>query len=111
MGAMARIYPRYREPDSTVDPKRPALGIYTANVIHVAAERGLLGLACGYWIWLPTAIKLADYRRLGPESTGAKAWWSGAWRVSSVFISRTLRTYLGISSDHTHVFSDGAAFL
>ena len=37
MGAMARIYPHYREPDSPVDPKR-RIGHLHNNIIQVAAE-------------------------------------------------------------------------
>jgi len=73
MGAMARIYPRYREPDSPVNPKR-RIGHLHNNVIQVAAERGLLGLACWLWIWLAYGYQTwRIYGRLGPEDTGAKA--------------------------------------
>jgi len=73
MGAMARIYPRYREPDSPVNPTR-RIGHLHNNVIQVAAERGLLGLACWLWIWLAYGYQTwLIYGRLGPEDTGAKA--------------------------------------
>jgi len=73
MGAMARIYPRYREPDSPVNPTR-RIGHLHNNVIQIAAERGLLGLACWLWIWLAYGYQTwLIYGRLGPEDTGAKA--------------------------------------
>lgn len=73
MGAMARIYPRYREPDSPVNPKR-RIGHLHNNVIQMAAERGLLGLACWLWIWVAYGYQTWQiYRRLGPEDSGAKA--------------------------------------
>jgi len=73
MGAMARIYPRYREPDSPVNPTR-RIGHLHNNVIQVAAERGLLGLACWLWIWLAYGYQTwRIYGRLGPEDTRAKA--------------------------------------
>jgi len=73
MGAMVRVYKRYREPDSPVDPTR-RIGHLHNNVIQVAAERGLLGLACWLWIWLAYGYYAwRIYRRLGPEHTGAKA--------------------------------------
>jgi len=73
MGAMVRVYQRYREPDSPVGPTR-RLGHLHNNVIQVAVERGLLGLACWLWIWLAYgyyAWRL--YTRLGPAHNGAKA--------------------------------------
>lgn len=73
MGAMERIYPHYREPDSPIDPKR-RLGHLHNNVIQVAAERGLLGLACWLWIWVAYGAQAWQiYKRLGPEHTRAKA--------------------------------------
>jgi len=73
MGAMERIYPHYREPDSPVDPKRH-IGHLHSNVIQVAAERGLLGLACWLWIWLAYGYEAwRIYKRLGPEHTRVKA--------------------------------------
>jgi O-antigen ligase len=73
MGAMVRVYQRYREPDSPVNPTR-RIGHLHNNLIQVAAERGLLGLACWLWIWLAYGYETwRIYRRLGPEHTGAKA--------------------------------------
>ncbi len=73
MGAMERIYPRYREPDSPINPQR-RLGHLHNNVIQVVAERGLLGLACWLWIWVADGYHTwRIYRRLGPEDPGAKA--------------------------------------
>ena len=73
MGAMARVYTQYREPDSPVDPRR-RIGHLHNNIIQVAAERGLLGLACWLWIWGAYGYHTwRIYGRLGPEHRQAKA--------------------------------------
>jgi O-antigen ligase len=73
MGAMERIYPQYREPDSPVDPTR-RIGHLHNNIIQVAAERGLLGLAGGLWIWGAYGYHTwRIYGRLWPEQRQAKA--------------------------------------
>ena len=73
MGALARIYPHYREPDSPVDPKR-RLGHLHNNIIQVTVERGLLGLACWLWIWVAYGYQTWHiYERLGPKQRQAKA--------------------------------------
>ena len=73
MGAMVDMYRLYREPDSPVAPTR-RIGHLHNNVIQVAAERGLLGLACWLWLWLAYGYYAwRMYKRLGPEHTGAKA--------------------------------------
>ena len=73
LGAMKRIYPHYREPDSPVDPTR-RIGHLHNNIIQVAAERGLLGLACWLWVWGAYGYQTwRIYARLGPEHGQAKA--------------------------------------
>jgi O-antigen ligase len=73
MGAMERRYPLYREPDSPVDPTR-RLGHLHNNIIQIAAERGLLGLACWLWIWGAYGVDTwRIYARVGPEDRQAKA--------------------------------------
>ncbi len=73
MGVMAQTYAHYREPDSPVDPKR-RLGHLHNNIIQIAAERGLLGLACWLWIWGAYGYHTWHiYRRLEPEHRQAKA--------------------------------------
>jgi O-antigen ligase len=73
LGAMTRIYPQYKEPDSPVDPKR-RIGHLHNNIIQVAAERGLLGLACWLWIWGAYGYRTwRIYERLEPEHRQAKA--------------------------------------
>jgi O-antigen ligase len=73
MGAMVRVYQRYREPDGPIDPTR-RIGHLHNNVIQVAAERGLLGLACWLWIWLAYGWQTwRIYRCLGSEQARAKA--------------------------------------
>jgi O-antigen ligase len=73
MGALARIYPHYREPDSPVDPNR-RIGHLHNNIIQVATERGLLGLACWLWIWGAYGYQTwRVYERLGPKQRQARA--------------------------------------
>jgi putative inorganic carbon (hco3(-)) transporter len=73
MGAMVRTYAHYREPDSPVDPKR-RIGHLHNNIIQIATERGLLGLACWLWIWGAYGYHTwRIYERLGPEHRPAKA--------------------------------------
>jgi O-antigen ligase len=73
MGAMAQTYAHYKEPDSPVDPQR-RLGHLHSNIIQIAAERGLLGLACWLWIWGAYGYHTwCIYRRLEPEHRQAKA--------------------------------------
>jgi putative inorganic carbon (hco3(-)) transporter len=73
MGAMTRIYAHYREPDSPVDPKR-RIGHLHNNIIQIAAERGLLGLAGWLWLWGAYGYHTwRIYARLGPEHRPAKA--------------------------------------
>jgi O-antigen ligase len=78
LGAMAQTYAHYREPDSPVDPKR-RLGHLHNNIIQIAAERGLLGLACWLWIWGAYGYHTwRIYRRLEPEYRQAKALVAGS---------------------------------
>ena len=73
MGAMVQTYQRYREPDSPVDPRR-RIGHLHNNVLQVAAERGMLGLACWLWIWGAYGYySWSMYRRLRPEDRAARA--------------------------------------
>jgi O-antigen ligase len=73
MGVMAQTYAHYREPDSPVNPNR-RLGHLHNNIIQIAAERGLLGLACWLWIWGAYGYHTwRIYRRLEPEHRPAKA--------------------------------------
>ena len=73
MGAMVQTYQNYREPDSPVDPQR-RIGHLHNNVLQVAAERGILGLACWLWIWGAYGYySWSMYRRLRPEHVAARA--------------------------------------
>jgi len=67
MGAMAQVYQRYREPDSSIEPTR-RLGHLHNNIVQVAVERGLLGLACWLWLWVAYIHQVwLIYRCLGSE--------------------------------------------
>jgi O-antigen ligase len=47
MDGVSRVYPTYKDPRAL----RERRGHLHNNVMQVAAERGLLGLACWLWIW------------------------------------------------------------
>lgn len=73
MGAMSQMYARYREPDSLVVLGRQ-VGHLHNNVIQIAAERGLLGLACWVWIWCAYMRQAWHvYTHLEPAQREAKA--------------------------------------
>jgi O-antigen ligase len=48
MGGVSQVYPTYKDPRAL----RERRGHLHNNVVQVAAERGLLGLACWLWIWV-----------------------------------------------------------
>ncbi len=73
MGAMATVYPRYREPASPIAATR-RLGHLHNNIIQVGAERGVLGLATWLWFWGAYGwYAWRIYTRLGPGRTPAHA--------------------------------------
>ncbi|MGE3537958.1 MAG: O-antigen ligase family protein [Candidatus Tectimicrobiota bacterium] len=73
LGAVAEVYPRYREPDSLISPTRH-LGHLHNNVVQMAVERGLLGLLCWLGIWVAYLYHVWHiYRRLAPADTTARA--------------------------------------
>jgi putative inorganic carbon (HCO3(-)) transporter len=78
MGALAQVYQHYRDPDGPIAPHR-RLGHLHNNVIQVAVERGLLGLACWLWLWIASMHQAwRIYRRVQPEHPGAKALVAGS---------------------------------
>jgi O-antigen ligase len=93
MGAMAQTYAHYREPDSPVDPQR-RLGHLHNNIIQIAAERGLLGLACWLWIWGAYGYHTwRVYRRLKPEHRQAQALVVGSLASVIAFLIEGLFEY------------------
>ena len=47
-GGVHRYYPQYKAPEA----RKPRTGHLHNNLIQIAAERGLLGLAAWLWIWI-----------------------------------------------------------
>jgi O-antigen ligase len=47
-GHVRLLYSSYRHPEA----RRPSIGHLHSNVVHLAAERGLLGLTAWLWIWV-----------------------------------------------------------
>lgn len=73
MGAMVKVYAHYREPDSPVATTR-RIGHLHNNVVQMAAERGLLGLASWLWLWLAYGWHAwRIFTRLAPEQAAARA--------------------------------------
>jgi putative inorganic carbon (HCO3(-)) transporter len=78
MGAIAQVFQRYRDPESPIKPTR-RLGHLHNNIVQVAVERGLLGLAAWLWLWVAYLWQAwLIYRRLGPEHPGGKALVAGS---------------------------------
>jgi O-antigen ligase len=70
MHGVSLVYPSYKDPRAL----RERRGHLHNNVMQVAAERGLLGLACWLWIWVAFywhAWRI--YRGLEPGASAAKA--------------------------------------
>ena len=52
-GSVRLYYPDYKHPDE----RRPRTGHLHNNLVQIAAERGLLGLAAWLWIWVAFLIR------------------------------------------------------
>jgi O-antigen ligase len=64
------VYPAYRDPRAS----GARWGHLHNNVIQVAVERGLVGLACWAWLWVAFYRQAQQiYRRLGAQAGQAKA--------------------------------------
>ncbi|HSF33531.1 MAG TPA: O-antigen ligase family protein [Candidatus Tectomicrobia bacterium] len=64
MEGVKRVYPTYKHPEAVRDQRAHL----HSNPIQIAAERGLIGLACWLWIWIAfysRAWKIV--RSLGPD--------------------------------------------
>jgi O-antigen ligase len=73
MGAMRQVYVWYRDPNDPRDPQKP-LGHLHNNLIQIAAERGLIGLAFWLGIWAAYfCCTWSIYERLQPQQDRAKA--------------------------------------
>jgi O-antigen ligase len=48
MNGVKAVYPAYKHPDAV----RERRGHLHNNLVHIAAERGLIGVTCWLWIWL-----------------------------------------------------------
>jgi O-antigen ligase len=70
MNGVSLVYPTYKDPRAL----RERRGHLHNNVIQVAAERGLLGLACWLWIWVAFYREAWHiYGSLEPGAGAAKA--------------------------------------
>jgi O-antigen ligase len=59
------VYPAYKHPDAVRDQR----GHLHNNLLQIAAERGLLGIACWLWIWVAFYRQAWEvYRGLSPHN-------------------------------------------
>jgi len=65
-GAVRRDYPAYKDPEAA----RPRTSHLHNNLVQIAAERGLLGLAAWLWIWLAFYRRAAGIYRGLPRGRG-----------------------------------------
>ena len=96
-GMILAVYPRYRWPEAP-NPRQPHLH---NNLLEVAAERGLPGLAFFLW-WAVAALAAALARHgaarprarapPGPREECSARWPRSSWRGSSNTISATPRS-------------------
>ncbi len=77
-GMILAAYPLYRWPEAT-HPRQPHLH---NNLLQVAAERGLPGLA--FFIWWAAAAFLAALREARPAGRGAGARWAAAGALAAL---------------------------
>ena len=77
-GMIQDTYPRYRWPEAT-HPRQPHLH---NNLLQVAAERGLPGLA--FFLWWATAVFLAALREARPDGGGASPPWAAVGTLASL---------------------------
>jgi O-antigen ligase len=65
-----RVYSAYKHPNAVRDQRAHLHN----NLIHIAAERGLIGAVCWLWIWLAFYYQAwGIYRQLGPDQPRATA--------------------------------------
>lgn len=69
-GGVRLYYPDYKHPDA----RRPRTGHLHNNLVQIAAERGLLGLAAWLWIWVAFLIRAGQiYGQLPPARADDRA--------------------------------------
>ena len=94
-GMILAVYPRYRWPEAP-NPRQPHLH---NNLLQVAAERGLPGLA--FFLWWVTAALAAALReaRRGPAEDPGAAWAAGGvlGALAAVFVAGLFEYNLGDS--------------
>jgi O-antigen ligase len=73
MGSMQQMYQRYREAQSPIAPERRLSHLHN-NVVQIAAERGVIGLACWVAIWGVFFYRAWQvYRDLSPPLSQSRA--------------------------------------
>jgi O-antigen ligase len=73
MGSMPKMYQRYREAQSPIAPERHLSHLHN-NAVQIAAERGVIGLACWAAIWVAFFYQgWQVYRGLSPPLSQSRA--------------------------------------
>lgn len=73
MGSMRQMYQRYREAQSPIAPERRLSHLHN-NAVQIAAERGVIGLACWAAIWVAFFYQAWQvYRGLSPPLSQSSA--------------------------------------
>jgi O-antigen ligase len=89
-GGVRRHYPEYKHPDA----KRPRTGHLHNNLVQIAAERGLLGLAAWCWIWIAFFVRARGiYRALPPARGDDRALVAGSLAAVAGFLVAGLFEY------------------
>jgi len=89
-GGVKRHYPEYRNPAA----RRPSTGHLHNNVVQIAAERGLLGLAAWLAIWIAFFVQAGRiHARLPAARAGDRALVSGSMAAVAGFLVAGLFEY------------------
>jgi hypothetical protein len=89
-GGVKRHYPEYRDPAA----RRPATGHLHNNLVQIAAERGLLGLAAWLAIWIAFFVQAGRvHARLPAARAGDRALVAGSLAAVAGFLVAGLFEY------------------
>ncbi|MBI4638709.1 MAG: O-antigen ligase family protein [Candidatus Rokubacteria bacterium] len=89
-GGVRRSYPAYKHPDA----RRPGTSHLHNNLVQIAAERGLLGLAAWLWIWVAFVLRASRiYGALPPARADDRALVAGSLAAVVGFLTAGLFEY------------------
>ena len=89
-GGVRMSYPQYKHPDA----RKPRTGHLHNNLVQIAAERGLLGLAAWLWIWTTFLLQTGRiYHTLPPTRGDDRALVAGSLAAVGGFLVAGLFEY------------------